>query len=58
MATQADHPIKLLTEQEVYDYGVTKDPKADGYCATCWRPVRKAGRRLEHRAPVTTRSDR
>jgi hypothetical protein len=51
-----DHKITLLKPEEVKAYGVTKDPKADGYCATCWLPVKRTGTKLSHRAPVASRS--
>lgn len=47
-----DHKITLLKPAEAEAYGVSKDPKADGYCAECWRPVQRTGRTLKHRAHV------
>lgn len=54
MATD-DHKITLLKPAEVDAYGVSLDPKADGYCATCWMPVAKQSRGYRHRAPVVSR---
>lgn len=53
-----DHKITLLKPAEVEAYGVSQDPKADGYCAECWRPVRRKGRSYEHRAAVKAGGDR
>lgn len=47
-----DHKVVLLKPAEVEAYGVSRDPKADGYCRECWLPVKRIGNRLQHRAPV------
>lgn len=50
-----EHRITLLKADEVESYGVSRDPKADGYCSQCWKPVSKIGGRWKHRAPVAGR---